>query len=141
MIHVLIQAAVTLAAWFILMLVCTNLIGFLVRGFFTTLEMETIIAGDEFLAGEHRRDQRGLNIIASALIIVFVVALYYFWNVALVAAALMLMGARIPDLIWEIKRGRKLDGFEIKLQPRAYQLTNVVSWASIPVIWYALYRM
>ena len=134
MINVLIQVAVTAVAWFILMIVCTNLIGFLVRGFFANPQMEEIIDGNDVLTAEYRKDQGRLNVIAAVLLLLFLAALYYFKNVGLVIAALILMGARIPDLISEIRHGqRKTSG--------AYILLGAVSWASVPVVWYALYRM
>lgn len=145
MVNILTQMVVTAVAWLILMLACTNLIGLLVRGFFTSPEMENLIAGDDdvskLLRQDYQSNNRVANIIALTLIIIFLSALYYFWNIGLVIAALMLMAARIPDLIWEIRHGRNVDHFEMILQPRSYRLISMINYASVPVIWYALYRM
>lgn len=140
MISILTQAAITVVAWLILMFVSTNLIGLLLRGFFPNPEMEKIVAGDELLTSEYQRGQRGVNIFALVLIILFLAALYYFWNIGLVIAALMLITARIPDLIWEIRRGRALETRDM-MRPRFWMLSTVLSWVSLPVVWYALYRM
>jgi hypothetical protein len=140
MISILTQAAITVVAWLILMFISTNLTGLLVKGFFPNPQMEKIVAGDEFLTNEYQRDQRWVNIVAVVLIILLLAALYYFWNIGLVIAALMLMAARVPDLIWEIKNGRALQMGDMK-RPRFYVLSTLLPWVSLPVLWYALYRM
>ena len=142
MINILTQVVVTLVVWFILMLACTNLIGLLVRGFFINPEMENLVAGwHEVVQQEYQSNNRKGNMIALVLIIIFLSALYYFWNLGLVIAALMLMGARIPDLIWEIRHGVEDKRLTAILQPWPYKLLGAIGWASVPVIWYALYRM
>lgn len=145
MINILTQIAVTLIAWFILMLACTNLIGLLVRGLFTSPEMENLISGGgdvgELIKRDYQRNNRVSNIISLTLIIIFLSAIYYFGNIWFVIATLMLMVARMPDLIWEIRHGVKYNRLEASLQPWPYKLLGAIVWASVPVIWYALYRM
>ena len=135
MINIVTQVAVTLVASLILMLASTNLIGMLVRGFFTAPEMENV---HDAIKNEYVKGQRATNIIALVLIIIFLGALYHFWNIGLVIAALMLMASRVPDLIWEIRNGRKLEMSDMA-RPKFHLLSMVLSWASLPVVWYALY--
>jgi hypothetical protein len=129
--------------WFVLMAVTTNLIGFVVRGFFLpSMPMED--ASDrviEILKQEEGRYQIAnfaMTMIAIALTCIFLHALYHFWNVSLSIAAGMLMLSRLPDLLWEIRNG----------QPRSIQdlpktgifiITTGLMWLSLPLIWYSLY--
>src|SRR3989338_9004641 len=101
------QLAITFGAWLVLLYASINLIGLLVRGFFTNPEIDKMaIEGPEFtkkLAQEHQSAEQKTNIVALILIIIFLGALYYFWNIGVVIASLIIMAARIPDLAWEIK--------------------------------------
>ena len=144
MINFVIQVAVTLIAWLILMFVCTNLIGFIIGGFYTNPELAKIVDGNEILAEDYRKTKKAnklISIFAIIVMILFLTALYNFWNIALLIAALMILVARIPDLIWEMRHGRKLDRSEMSLMPRAYTLLSVISYASVSVVWYSLYRI
>jgi hypothetical protein len=126
------------------MVVSANLIGFLVRGFFTNPEMGRLaVEGDEFvgkLAQDYQGAQSKTNVVAAILIAAFLFALYYFWNMGVVIAALILMVTRIPDLVWEIENGQKLRVRDMR-RPALYKLSIALSWLSLPVLWYALYIM
>src|SRR3989344_778696 len=121
------QLAITFGAWLVLLYASINLIGLLVRGFFTNPEIDKMaVEGSDFikkLANEHQSAERKTNITALILLIAFFVALYYFWNIGVVIAALIIMAARIPDLVWEIRHGRA----KIKEMPAIYMLTLVIT--------------
>jgi uncharacterized membrane protein YkgB len=143
MINILIEIAVTLIGWLILMFVCTNMIGFFVSGFFRNPALENIVASDEILAREYQKDNGVYviaNIVCLAAIIAFLILLNHFWNLGLVVAAVMLMVSRVPDLIWEIKKGGKLQLSDMT-KPKFYLLSTLLSWASLPVLWHTIYRM
>lgn len=74
------------------------------------------------------------------LIIGFLSMLYYFWNVGLVIAGIALMVSRVPDLIWEKKEGKMLE-LEDMTKPKFSLFTTLLSWASLPVVWYSIYQM
>jgi hypothetical protein len=137
---VFLQFGVTLISWFALMFVSTNLTGLLFRGLATNAELEELVSDNEILARHHRNSERKTNIISALLIVAFLSMIYYFWNAGLVIAAIMLMFSRIPDLIWEIKSGKKLELADMK-KPKLFLLTTAISWASLPVVWYSIYRM
>jgi hypothetical protein len=67
----------------------------------------------------------------------YVFVLFYFWNVWLAVAACVLMASRLPDLIWEIRTGRKPAR---KDRPRGpiYFLASTFSWAAFVLVWYSL---
>ena len=135
----LLQLAATLVAWLVLLVATTNLIGFLVRGLFSAFETE----GHDFVKGvirQHRTTEHALNLVALVVVILFFLALYDFWNAGVVLAGIMLMAARLPDLIWEVKHGTKLHLKDVR-RPALWRMTTILSWLSLPVLWYALYRL
>jgi hypothetical protein len=117
------------------MLVTTNLVGFLVRGLLTDPEMANV---DEFVRNEHLKGQRVANILALTLAGASLGTLLYFGNLSLVIAASMLVMSRGPDLVWEIRNRRKLEMSDMT-KPKFYLVSTVLSWASLPVVWHALY--
>lgn len=135
------QLIITFFGWLVLMIVGTNLIGMLVRGLVLVSDVEDQLskANDTFkkIAGEvyNPKTERKVNFIALVLIIIYLITLFYFWNIGVVIAAIMLMTARIPDLLWEIKHGRQ----SIKSIPARYMITLAIMFAAFPVLWYALY--
>lgn len=135
------QLIITLLSWFALMVIGTNLIGMFVRGLALVSDVENQLSKVDDtikkIAGEiyDPKVEKKVNFIALALIAVYLITLFYFWNIGVVVAAIMLMIARIPDLLWEIKHGRQ----GIKNMPKRYMLTNLIMFAALPVLWYSLY--
>jgi uncharacterized membrane protein (Fun14 family) len=135
---------ITFFAWLVLMYVSINLVGLLVRGLFSNPEMEKLATeGSDFIkkkVKEHQRAEKKVNFIALALIAVYLIGLFHFWNVGVVVVAVMIMAARIPDLVSEIKHGRQ----NIKHASMADNLLTilmlVIMFVALPVLWYALYK-
>lgn len=140
----LIELGIALAAWLVLMVVCTNLAGFFWRGFYANPDMETLSSdGDEIIssfAATHLKAQSKITFIALVLILAFLAMLYYFWNAGAVVVSLMLMIGRLPDLHWEIVHGRKLRKGDMA-SPRFHVVGTVLTWAALPLLWFALYRL
>jgi hypothetical protein len=105
------QILITFFSWLVLILIGTNLIGMLVRGLALTAEMKKILAKGspvfrKVVAEFYKpSEEKRANIIALVLVILFLGVLYYFWNIGVVVAAVLIMAARIPDLLWEMKHG------------------------------------
>lgn len=137
---VIIQIAISLASWLAIMFISTNLIGLLLRVGETNSEMHEIASSNEFLSEEIRKSQRSGAIIAIILVVAFLSALYYFWNLGLVIAGVMLMLSRAPDAIWEMKNGRALGADDMR-KPKFFMLSTLLAWASLAVVWYSLYRL
>jgi len=140
----LINILVAIAGWLILMFVGTNLLGLFVRGFFTDPELEKLKKeGGGTIREEIRKNQRAgnsLNVISFVLICVYFFALVYFWNFGVLVVAVMIMAGRFPDLIWEIKHGKKIN---VKKMPKnfIYFLTTFLGWAALPVLYYSLFYL
>lgn len=135
-----IQIGIALVSWLAIMFVSTNLIGIWIGGFATNGELKEVAASNEVIASELRKSQRSQLAFATVLILAFLGALYYFWNIGLVAAALMLMASRAPDVIWEMSAGKRLTLDDAR-KPRFAILATLLSWASLPVVWYSTSQM
>lgn len=130
--------------WVILMLVGTNLTGFIVRGIVpppAAREEKNRMTHPfvQEMMDQHRRANVGVTILFAALSLVYLYALLRFWNIGVVAAAVMLMLARLPDLLWEIRTGQKVT---TRFAPKGSGgiLAKLMSWGALPVLWLALCR-
>lgn len=129
--------------WLVLMLVGTNLVGMIGRGPLqpiVTPEPQAIGREHDFLRAEvegTRRADRIVTILFVALTVAFLVFLANVWNIGVAIAAAFVMLSRVPDLIWEIRSGRKIDGATMP-KGRVYQSANLLNWVAIPVLWFAL---
>jgi len=138
-------------AWVIMLVVGTNLIGLVVRGLLWTARNVDELCNEEpeigptdrvreVLARESRR-MTVVNKILTSLDIVlaagYLYALFYFWNVGLAAAGVILMASRLPSLMREIRTGRKVTRGDM---PRgaAYVAVILVLWGTLLLIWYSL---
>jgi len=134
-----------LAAWVILMLVGSNLIGFIVRGLLwspPSIDAPPDSPVHEVLSGASKRmnvSNAVITFISIVLAGAYLFALYYFWNVRLAVAGGLLMASRLPDLLWEIRTGKKV-GRGRRPKGAIYILATIIIWAALPLIWYALCR-
>lgn len=131
----------SIAAWLILMLIGTNLIGFLVRGLLWNLPPldGTIEEADAVLQPLRARlyfANSTLNVVFAVAILAYLVMLMYFWNLGLAIAGACIMASRVPDLLWEIRNGRKVTSRDNRTI--ASTVANGVSWASLVLVWYSL---
>lgn len=132
----------TIVAWLILVLVGTNLIGFIVRGFFwAPPSIDSPAEGvQEILDHKSKRmsvANSAITFLSIVLTAVYLFTLFYFWNVFLAVAAGVIMASRIPDLIWEIRTGSKVT---LQSAPKGplYIVATIIQWGALPLIWYAL---
>src|SRR3989344_7490828 len=125
------QFAITFGGWLVLLWASINLIGMLVRGLAIISELGKILAKGspafKEVAAEFYKpsEEKRTNIIAIILIIVFLSVLYYFWNIGVVIAAVLIMAARVPDLLWEMKHGGV--GGSAEVQADALSRPNAMS--------------
>jgi hypothetical protein len=137
---IVVQIAITLVSWLAIMFVSTNLTGLLIRSFIVNRELNEIASSNEILTHDLQKSQGVARIISTVLIVAFLGILYYFWNMGLMAAGLMLILSRAPDQIWEMKSERKLEMGDMS-KPQFSVLTTLLSWASLPVVWYSIYQL
>lgn len=140
----IIQILLTIVFYFILLYISVNLLGLFVRGLFPKAELDRVkkeapifikISGND---QEYLREQRRTTIIALLLNIAFFYLLFSFWNFGVVLASILIMMGRLPDLLWDIKHGKKTDP---KLMDKnvSYYISTLLSLLAIPVLYYSLY--
>ena len=125
------------------MLVSTNLLGLFVRGLFVNPEIKKLKAeGHGFIKQEIKKYERAgkwVNITAFLLIIVYLYLTFHFWNIGVTAVAVVLMLARLPDLLREIKTGKKITIYSMPKNTLSFT-TTFLTWASLPALYYFLYH-
>ena len=110
---VIVHILISLVFYFVLMFLSVNLLGFFVRGLFTNPELDKLgKEGSDFIKKEVRSVQsadKWGNVVGIILIVVYFGVLFRIWNIGVVLAAVIIMLGRLPDLLWEIKNGKKTD--------------------------------
>jgi hypothetical protein len=125
-----------IAGYFILMFVGTNLLGIVVRGFRPTFKKDS----DGNLASTVDTSSTGsiiMTILFSIISVAYFYALYHYWNIGIMTAGLLLMFTRLPDLLFEMKTGEKVNSTNMSKKPIDV-LLNILSWLALPLIWYSL---
>ena len=119
--------------YFVLLVVGVNLIGIVIDGF---VQPDSRSPG----APENISDSKsvGVTLIFCIITLAYLFALYNFWNIGIVASALLLMISRIPDLVFESKTGQKINSRLTKKGP-VETFCFVVGWLALPILWYSLF--
>jgi hypothetical protein len=120
----------TVICYFVLMLISTNLIGIILEGLFHS------VAKNKIILNNSRLNKTLLFTFLFALL--YLLLLYYYWNLGLMISATILMICRIPDKIIEIKTGEKTTYSNMQKKPIDY-FTTILMWLVIPLIWYSIY--
>lgn len=128
----------TIFAFIMLMLIGTNLLGMIVRTFIIIISFEkTKNSGIDKMIQESKNSGVVFLIFSIALTIGYFYALNHYYNYYLMIAGIMLMISRFPDLITEIKTGKKIS--KQNMPNRTIDIFfNVICWGALPVIWYSL---
>ena len=128
-------------AWLIMVLVGTNLIGLIVRGFVwspPSIKGTTDRVQDVLHRESSRMSLVNLVMTVGSILITaaYFFALFHFWNIGLALAGGTIMVSRLPDLLWEIRAGRKVTRND---HPKGfvYFFTSILLWASLVLIWYS----
>ena len=108
-----------LVGWFILMLLTTNILGMVVRGFF--IPKEGAINPNEHL----------VTIIFFVIGIVLFYIIFKYIGLGAFIASILLVIARMPDLLWEIKHGKSIAEKRDK-NALDYLLVSL-SWIALPL--------
>jgi hypothetical protein len=132
-----------LIGWVVLMFVGTNLLGLIVRGLVPNSGMDELEhEGDPFIqeqVAKYKRTNVGMTSFFAVLALIYFYLLFHFWNIGVVAVAATLMGARLPDLLFEIRTGQKVNKWHMPRGPLNV-FTTLLDWVALPVLWWALCR-
>ncbi len=144
---VIVHILISIVFYFVLMYLSINLLGLLVRGFFTNSDLEKLKSeGHDFIKQEIKKSERAdkwLNVIAFLAIVGYLYATFHFWNMGVTAVALVLMLVRLPDLLWEIKTGQELNRVASALSmPKnaLHYIATFLTLAALPALYYFLYH-
>lgn len=121
------------------MLIGTNLLGIVVRGLIPSYKKDEF--GNLQLAeGVNTRMYIFTTIISTLVSFLYIYALYYYWNIGIAIAGVMLMISRLPDLLYEMRTGEKVTLKNMPKRPLDIIFT-LLSWGALPLIWYSLYYL
>lgn len=127
-------------AWLVLMVIGTNLVGLVVRGLVGEGIPSSTNYKEPILRKEAERLERTnlwITLFFAAVTVAYIYILLRVWNVGVAAAALMLMVARTPDLLYEIKTGKKVGR---KNMPYGIIgiLLSLLIFGALPLLWFSL---
>lgn len=125
-----------IGGYIILMLISTNLLGLIVRGFVYSPKSENDKYNFESILYP-KRTKIATSIFFCLVAGGYFYGLYYYWNIGVVAAAAILMIARIPDLLFEIKTGKKIT-FKAIPKNAIDVICTLLFWLALPLLWYSL---
>jgi hypothetical protein len=123
-----------IAAYVVLMFFGVNLVGGIVRGFVTA----KAINNDSTAKQVYGKAGDGVSFVFIFLLVAYLFALYYYFNIWVLIGAIVLIAGRIPDLIWEIRTGQKTNLKNMRKSSLSVFLT-ILDWAVLPLLWYAFY--
>jgi hypothetical protein len=123
-----------LLAYFGIMLVTTNLLGFFVRSLFPPTEK-----GSLFGYGFYK-SYSSVNYLLAVIVVilysVFVYFLYRFFDSLVTISALLLTLARLPDLLWEMRNGARINKQNMPKRLVDY-LFIWLYWIPLPLLFYS----
>jgi hypothetical protein len=126
----------TVICYFLFIFLGTNLIGVIARGLIPCYWKDE--SGNKFM----REDISSAKSILTSLIffllgLIYLYLLYHYFNIWLAISATVLAITRLPDILFELKTGEKVN---VKNMPkRTIDIFFVtISWLVLPLIWYAL---
>ena len=126
----------TLVAYFIFMIVGTNLLGMVMRGLVPGYRKDDL--GNLMLVEDISSSKSIIMTLISLLVsAIYFFALFHYWNIGIVIAAAIMTFGRLPDLLLEMKTGEKLTQENMTRRPIDVFFT-ALSWATLPLIWYSL---
>lgn len=133
-----------LLTWAVLVLLGTNLVGLVVRGFVWSapeIDMPSARVRD-LVAGESRRMSAAnftmtlFGILATGA---YLFALDRFFGFGLLTAGVIVMASRMPDLLWEVRTGGRVTRQNAP-QGILHVVATLLLWSALPLTWYSLYR-
>jgi hypothetical protein len=136
---------ISVVFYLVLLYLSINLLGFFVRGLFPDPELDRLkLEAHDFIKHEIEKAQSAntkINIIALTLLVIYFYLLFHFWNIGVVIVAILMMASRFPDLLWEIKHGKKLTHTDAKALPHnvLFYITSFSFLVDFPLLYYFLY--
>jgi hypothetical protein len=143
---VLSSIVVSIVGYLVLLYISVYLTGMVVRGLFVQdTDFEDFLKKGKprpyTKSGISTGDQidKRMTILFSVISILFLYLLFRFLNVWAVISALVIIFSRIPDLVWEIKNGKKVT---VGKRPKGgiYLVTDILNLTSPFLFWWSVYN-
>ena len=130
----------TVGFYFILMFLSTNIIGFVVNGFYDPILDWRHEMSESRLIERSKMNVTQMKTVAYIFLIIAVVylcSIYFMLNAGLAIVALAFMLTRIPDVRYEIRTNTKLNR---KNMPKNFinTITTIIDWLLLPCIYFSL---
>lgn len=130
----------SIAFYFILLFFSTNIVGFIVNGFYDPILDVKNEMSAERLIERSKMDETGLKTLAYIFLIlgsIYIFLVYYYFNIGLAFCAFTFMLIRIPDVRFEIRTNTKINK---KNMPKngLNTLTTFINWLLLPAIYLSL---
>lgn len=96
--------------------------------------------GSDFIKKEairYKKVDKITTLLALLIFVVFYYLLFSFFNTGVVISVVMIMVGRLPDLIWDIKHGKKTEPSLMK-HDFWYYLSALMPFLAFPVFYYSL---
>ena len=122
------------------MFIGQSIIGFLLSGLYVPDRIETDIDVINEIQDKHESRNHIFNFLTVIVLIIYLYALNYYWNIYLLVSGLILIISKIPDLLFQIKAGKKINVRDLPKNPLNY-FCVFLDWAVMPLIWYSFYVM
>lgn len=130
----------TLGLYFILITLSTNIIGFIVNGFYDPILDAKHEMSAERLIERSKMDETGLKPMAYLFLTlgtIYLYSVYYYFNIGLALVALTLMLIRIPDVRFEIRTNTKISMKNIP-KTALNKIMTFIYWLMLPSIYLSL---
>lgn len=136
---IVLAAVKGIIAWFVLMFIGTNLIGMAVGGL--AHPIHGLTSDLAFLSREVAKS-RAVAYVSSlffcVLVVVYLAAIWRYLSPGAAVAAAMLMLARIPDVLQEIRTAERITATNMSKNALDY-VTTALAWLALPVLCFSFY--
>jgi hypothetical protein len=132
--EILILIVKTVIAYLVIMFLSTNLLGFFVRGIIPSVQGDI----NGYLIETDIKSTKSIMLTISSflIILIYIFFLYEYFNYGMALAAIIIMIARLPDLLMEMKTGDKKAYKSASKKPIGI-LTSAMTWGVFPLIYYS----
>lgn len=124
----------TIAAYFVIAFLSTNLLGLFIRGIIPSIQKDSI--GNLVEVDIKSTRSILITILSLVIIITYILLLCKYFNHGIALAAIIMMISRLPDLLAEMKTGDKKAYKKISKTPIGI-ITTAMAWSILPLIYYS----
>jgi hypothetical protein len=126
----------SLVGYFILMLIGTNLLGLVVRGLFPSYNRDSL-GNLRLVDNTHTRSSILVTFFSGIICLIYIYGLYYYWNIGISLAGVLILVSRLPDLLYEMRTGELISLKNMRKRPIDI-VCSFLLWGTLPLIWYSL---